>query len=108
MPAASTPSTSFAWKVANMERTLADGIVHTVHYTITAHDGTYSVSAYGSIGLDEPDSKSMIPYADLDEFTVASWVANKFGEEKVKEIQDALQQQIDLQRTPVTGTGVPW
>jgi len=50
----------------------------------------------------------MIPYADLDEFTVASWVANKFGDEKVQEIQAALQAQIDQQRTPTTGSGVPW
>jgi hypothetical protein len=101
-------TTTYEWKVANMERNLADGMVTTVHYTVSAHDGTYSSSAYGSIGLDPADPVSMIPYADLDEFTVASWVANKFGSEKVQEIQDALQNQIDLQRTPVTGTGVPW
>ena len=100
--------TTFSWKVANMERTLADGVVHTVHYTVAAHDGTYSSSAYGSIGLDEPDPALMIPYADLDEFTVASWVANKFGDEKAGEIQAALQAQIDQQRTPTTGSGVPW
>ena len=100
--------TTYAWKVANMERSLADGMVTTVHYTISAHDGTYSSSAYGSIGLDPAEPGSMVPYADLDEFTVASWVANKFGDEKVQEIQAALQQQIDLQRNPVTGSGVPW
>jgi len=91
-----------------MERTLADGVVHTVHYTITANDGTYSSGAYGSIGLDEPDPELMIPYGELDEFTVAIWVANKFGPEKVQEIEDALQAQIDQQRTPTTGSGVPW
>ena len=107
MPAA-TPETSFAWKVANMERNLADGMVTTVHYTITAHGGTYSSSAYGSIGLEPADPAGMIPFADLDEFTVASWVANHFGDEKVQEIEQALQEQIDLQRNPVTGSGVPW
>jgi hypothetical protein len=43
MPAA-TPETTFAWKVANMERNLADGTVTTVHYTVSANDGTYSSS----------------------------------------------------------------
>ena len=100
--------TTYAWNVANMERNLADGMVTTVHYTVSAHDGTYSSSAYGSIGLEPADPAAMIPFADLDEFTVASWVANHFGPEKVQEIQTALQNQIDLQRNPVTGSGVPW
>ena len=100
--------TTYTWTVSNMERNLADGMVTTVHYQVAAHDGTYSSSAYGSIGLEPADPASMVPYADLDEFTVASWVADKFGPEKVQEIQQALQNQIDLQRTPVTGSGVPW
>lgn len=100
--------TTFAWRVANMERTLADGMVTTIHYTITAHDGTYSSSAYGSVGLEPADPATMIPYADLDEFTVASWVAAQFGDEKIQEIEQALQNQIDLQRNPRTATGTPW
>ena len=100
--------TTYSWKVANLERSLADGMVTTVHYTITAHDGTYSSSAYGSVGLELADPAAMIPYADLDEFTVASWVASQFGDEKIQEIEQALQSQIDLQRNPVTGAGVPW
>jgi hypothetical protein len=108
MATAATPDTTYTWNVANLERSLADGMVTTVHYTITAHDGTYSTSAYGSVGLEPADPDSMVPFADLDEFTVASWVANQFGDDKVQEIQQALQGQIDLQRNPVTGAGVPW
>jgi hypothetical protein len=107
MPAA-TPETTFAWKVANMERNLADGMVTTVHYTVSANDGTYSSSAYGSVGLEPADPDSMVPFKDLDEFTVASWVANQFGDEKVTEIQAALQGQIDEQRAPSKAAGVPW
>lgn len=101
-------STTYSWNVANLERILATGEVTVVHYTVTAKDDAYSSGAYGSLGLDPAEPESMVPYADLDEFTVASWVANKLGDEKVQEIQAALQQQLDLQRTPVTGTGVPW
>ena len=44
--------TEFSWNIAQMERTLSDGIVYTLHYTIEAFDGTYRSSAYGSIGLE--------------------------------------------------------
>ena len=101
-------NTTFSWNIANLERTLATGEVTTVHYTVTAKDDAYSAGAYGSIGLEPADPDAMIPFAQLDEFTVASWVANQFGPEKIQEIEDALQQQINLKITPVSASGVPW
>jgi hypothetical protein len=35
-------------------------------------------------------------------------VKDSFGAEKVAEIEAALQQQLDQQRQPVTGQGLPW
>ena len=92
------------WGVAQMERNTADGIVFTVHYTVGANDGTYSSSAYGSIGLEQPEG-DVIPYADLTPELVISWVQDKLN---VAEIEAALQVQIDQQRTPTTAAGVPW
>jgi hypothetical protein len=106
--AATEPTTVFTWGVAQMERILADGIVFTVHYTINANDGTYSSSAYGSVGLEAPEG-NVIPYSDLTPEIVIGWVQEKLGgEEKVAEIEAALQAQIDQQRTPTTAAGVPW
>ena len=101
-------ATEFNWGVAQLERQLSDGTVYTVHYTIEAFDGTYRSSAYGSLGLEAPDEDEMIPYADLTPEIVVEWVKEKFGEEKVDEIEAALQAQIDQQKTPTTGTGLPW
>jgi len=100
--------TVFTWNVAQMERHTADGIVFTVHYTVDANDGTYSAGAYGSVGLEQPEG-NVIPYADLTPEIVIGWVKEKLGgDEKVAEIQTALQGQIDQQRTPTTAQGVPW
>ncbi len=100
-------STTFTWNIAQMERETADGYVFTVHYTVDAKDDTYSAGAYGSLGLERPEG-SMIPFADLTPEVVIGWVKEKFGAEKVAEIEAALQQQLDLQRQPVTGQGLPW
>jgi hypothetical protein len=101
-------TTEYTWAIAQMERHTADGIVYTVHYTVAANDGTYSSSAYGSIGLEQPEGDA-IPYADLTPEIVIGWVQDKLGgTEKVDEIQAALQAQIDQQRTPTTAQGVPW
>lgn len=97
-------TTEYTWGVAQMERHTADGIVFTVHYTVAASDGTYSSSAYGSIGLEQPEG-DVIPYADLTPELVIGWVQDKLN---VEEIEAALQAQIDQQRTPTTAQGVPW
>jgi hypothetical protein len=108
MAKTATPATTFEWGIAQMERHTADGIIFTVHYTVAANDGTYSSSAYGSIGLEQPEGE-VIPYADLTPEIVIGWVQDKLGgTEKVDEIQAALQAQIDQQRTPTTAQGVPW
>ena len=99
----------FTWAIAQMERQTADGIVFTVHYTVAANDGTYSAGAYGSVGLEQPDPDSTIPFADLTPELVIGWVQEKLGgDEKVEEIEAALQAQLDQQRTPTTAQGVPW
>ena len=99
---------TYQWSVANMDRTLSNGYVGTVHYTISADDGTYASSAYGSLGLEAPEEDDAIPYAQLTPDIVTSWVKEKFGDEKVAEIEAALAEQISQQRTPTNGTGVPW
>lgn len=101
-------STEFTWNIAQMERTLADGVVYTLHYTIEAFDGTYRSSAYGSIGLEAPEEDALVPYADLTQEMVTDWLLDKLGDEKVAEIEAALQSQIDEQKTPSKGTGMPW
>lgn len=100
-------STTFTWKVSQLERETADGFVYTAHYTVNASDDTYSSGAYGSVGLERPDT--LIPYSDLTEDQVIEWVKEKIGgSEKVTEIEAALQSQLDEQRTPTKASGIPW
>jgi hypothetical protein len=81
--------------------------VFTAHYTVNANDGTYSAGAYGSIGFQRPDN--LIPYNQLQEDIVTDWVKEALGgDEKVAEIEAALQAQIDEQRSPSKAAGVPW
>lgn len=108
MAKSTTPATTFAWNVAQMERHASSGIVMTVHYTVDANDGTYSAGAYGSVGLEAPED-NVIPYADLTPEVVIGWTQAKLGgDEKVNEIQAALQKQLDEQRAPSVAQGMPW
>ena len=108
---------TYVWKIADLNRDLSDGFAHTAHYTVTAisdqvdsEGNPYNSGAYGSMGLDLPeDDADLTPYADLTEaWAVAAVKAKLGGAEKVAETQALLQAQIDEQRTPTTGSGLPW
>jgi len=100
-------ATTYTWAVNTLERELSDGYVSTVHYTVSAADDSHSAGAYGSVGLERPET--LIPYAELTESQCIEWVkAALGGDEKVESIQSALQAQLDEQRTPTKGSGTPW
>jgi hypothetical protein len=100
-------STTNTWKIAQLERETADGYVFTAHYTVDASDGTYSAGAYGSVGLEKPET--LVPFADLTEEQVVGWVKAAIGgADKVAEVETALQAQLDEQKTPTKASGTPW
>jgi hypothetical protein len=107
----SDPVTTFTWSINTLERHTSSGIVYTVHYNINATDGTYSEGAYGSVGLQAPPEEGydVVAYDDLTEELVLQWTKSAIGgEERVTEIQNALQERIDQKRTPTTAQGKPF
>ena len=100
-------STTFTWSIATLERETSDGYVFTAHYRVDAADDVYTAGAYGSVGFERPET--LIPYSDLTEEMVIGWVQEAIGgDEKVTEIEAALQAQIDEKRQPTKANGVPW
>jgi hypothetical protein len=102
---------TYTWKVGQCDRNLSDGMISTLHYTVSAstEDGVYSTGAYGSVGLEATDSDSMIAYDDVTEAQAVSWAQSAIGgADKVSEIHTALDNQLTEKRTPTTGTGLPW
>ena len=103
--------TTYTWKVSQLERESSDGYVFTAHWTVnateTVEDKTYSAGAYGSIGLERPE-EDLIPFEELTEELVVSWVLDKLGEEQVTNMETSLTNQIQEQKTPSKLQGLPW
>jgi len=92
------------WNISQLDRQTSDGFVTTAHWQANATDGDYSASAYSTCSWSEGTAN--IPYADLTKETVLGWIwAN--GVDKAA-TEAALNAQIELQKNPVTATGVPW
>jgi len=102
---------TYTWGIANLERHLSDGIVYTVHWTLSAKrtvgDESYTTGAYGSLGLAAPEG-NIIPYEDLTPEIVIGWTQDALGGEQVGEMKAALSASLDQQENPTDASGVPW
>ena len=103
------------WSVNTLERELADGYVNKVIFRVDGADGTYTFRATGEVDLPKPDT--LVPYADLTEETVLGWIKAKLNENKdedgntidqVANIEAAVENGVNIQKTPTHGTGKPW
>jgi len=93
----------FNWQVVQMNRKSADGFVTTVHYNVSAVDGEFTASTYGTVGFAEEGA--FTPYSQLTEAVVVGWVKDSLGQDAVEE---ALAAQIEAQKNPVQQSGLPW
>ena len=90
------------WKIVQLDRKTADGFVTTAHWTVTATDGDFSASAYGTCGFD---GELTTPYENLTEAQVLEWVWASLDKAAY---ESSLAAQIEAQKNPVSATGLPW
>ena len=95
---------NFTWNVVQMDRLTSDGFVITVHYSVSATDGEYNASTYGTVGYAESDAP-MKPFSDLTQAEVVGWVQESLGKDTV---ESGLNAQIEALKNPVQETGLPW
>ena len=96
--------------IAQLERTLPSGVVYNIHYRFDLTDGEYSKGAYGTVSVaGDPNAEGFIAFDSLTEDTVKAWVTEALGgQEKVDEIEAALQAKIEEDKNPTSAVGMPW
>ena len=103
---------TFTWNVVECERNLSDGGIFMAHWTCVgteeADGKNYTMNSYGAEGLT-PDStdSNFIQYEDVVESDVLGWIWAGTAVDKTA-VEESLQAQIDLAKTPTTSAGVPW
>ena len=94
----------YTWQVVQMDRQVADGFVTTVHYNVSAVDGEFTSSTYGTVGFTQ-EEMDYVPFEQLTQEQVIGWVQDSLGKDKV---EAALATQIEAQKNPVQESGLPW
>jgi hypothetical protein len=97
-------------QIAQLDRSLPDGCVQTIHWQASQTDGDFTASAYGSLGVPakDPSDPTFIPFDQLTEEQVKQWVITTMGEEQVQALQANLDGQIEAQKHPTSAQGLPW
>ena len=99
------------WTIVNTEYDIkgskGDNQITTLHWECKDQDGDHSGRVYGSIGIPEP-SGDFIEYAKVTHENCVTWCKAIMGDDQVKASEDAVQNQINLSKTPTQGSGKPW
>ena len=103
------------WTISTLERELSDGGVIVAHWRATDSETvgegddavTYTASNYGTCGFTyDASSPDFTPYDDLTETQVLGWC---WADGVDKDATEAsLADNINDQKNPTTGDGVPW
>ena len=108
------------WSISNMKHTEADGGVILVFWDMISKSDcemAYTAADGGKLHCEyDASSSSYVPYADLTEDTVLSWIYNSFIEdeetaEEAKtriETNGAVKVQNQIEAAAITAFGVPW
>lgn len=95
--------TTIVWTVTQLDRNTSNGFVTTAHWRATATDGDYSASIFSTASWS--DGSPAVPYANLTEQQVLGWIWQSIDKASAEQV---LEQQIALQKNPVTQHGTPW
>jgi hypothetical protein len=93
----------FNWKVVQTDYNTSDKFITTVHYVVSAVDGDFTASTYGTVGYTEEGA--FTPYSQLTEAEVVGWVQDSLGKDTV---EASLTAQIEAEKNPVQESGLPW
>jgi hypothetical protein len=106
-------TTTYQWTIQALDCVpQEDGLTDVVviaHWNVSATDGTYTSSVYGTQSFTYTPSSPFTPYADLTQDQVVGWVQAGMGIDAVTALQENLDNQIANQiNPPIVTPPLPW
>jgi hypothetical protein len=100
-------------KIANLKRKPTTGLVFEVTYIMNFELEGETDRKVGTIEfVGDVNDPNFVPFENLTETTVLSWVTSTLGEEEITKIETEfetrLQERIDKKSNPEFLTGTPW
>lgn len=101
------------WRIYNIIRTLPEGLVIKVTYGCEIKSTNFQDRKVGTIEITgDVNSPDFIPFENLTEELVVTWVKDALGDDAVLAIENALETRLTIKENALTnkGTqeGLPW
>ena len=97
---------TYTWTIPTCEHEVATGGITVAHWRVSAVDGDYTASSYGTCGFTpdatDPDFK---PYDEITEAEVLAWVQASVDKDAT---EAALAAKIEADKNPTSAAGTPW
>lgn len=92
------------WKIETLESHPSvnglENVVAVVHWRLFGDDGTNTVSVYGSVNLEAPDSDNFHQYATLTQDQIIEWTKAALGQDRVNAYCQTLDNQLASLSSP--------
>ena len=79
------------WKVDAIDQQTEDGLIVNVQWRLEATGNGRPTDLYGDLSFER--GEDFIPYEELTEDIVIGWVKDKFGEQHVANLEEAVENQ---------------
>jgi hypothetical protein len=98
----------YTWNIATCEHEVATGGITVAHWRVSAVDGDYTASSYGTCGFT-PDATdpTFSPYDEVVEAEVLAWCWVS-GDVDKDAAEAALAAKIEADKNPTSASGTPW
>ena len=96
----------YTWSIPTTEYETATGGITVAHWRVSAVDGDYTASSYGTCGFT-PDATdpAFKPYDQVTEAEVLAWVHASVDKDAT---EAALAAKIEADKNPTSAAGTPW
>jgi hypothetical protein len=99
---------TYNWTIPTCEHDIATGGITVAHWRVSAVDGEYTASSYGTCGFT-PDATDpdFSPYDEVVEAEVLAWCWVS-GDVDKDATEAALAAKIEADKNPTSAAGKPW
>lgn len=103
----------YTWKIESLESHPSvnglEKVVSVVHWRLFGDDGSNTVSVYGSVNLEAPDSDNFSQYSTLTQDQIIEWTKAALGQDRVNAFYESVNNQLSTLLAPQkVPTELPW
>jgi len=91
------------WDIINLERDIVTGLVTKAYWRVSAASYTYIADCQGICELERSDT--FIPYSELTEDQVITWIKSKIDVETIEAEATA---KLEIKKNLTSQHGIPW